>query len=311
MLMKSFLSFLILSLIFNCSASFAQISGSYTALDEPVVENRPIRVIVFGAHPDDCELGAGGLAALYVSLGHEVKFVSMTNGDKGHQDIGGGPLARRRHNEAMEAGKKLGVTYQVLDNPDGELLPTLANRMEVIRLIREWKADLVISHRPNDYHPDHRNAALLLQDAAFLVIVPNILPGVRPLKKNPIFLYTRDRFQRPNPHRPDIAVDITAVYDKKIESADAHISQFYEWLPWTSNTVANVPKDPATRKKWLSDNLKSRAAVTPEILKSLEKWYGPGKVGSDALVEVFELCEYGSQPSDKEIRDLFPMFSTR
>lgn len=304
--MKSFLSLCFLAF---SQLAFGQISGSYTALDEPVVENRPIKVIVFGAHPDDCELGAGGLAALYVSQGHQVKFVSLTNGDKGHQDIGGSPLARRRHSEAMEAGKRLGVTYEVLDNPDGELLPTLTNRMEVIRLIREWKADIVISHRPNDYHPDHRNAALLLQDAAFLVIVPNILPGVRPLKKNPVFLYTRDRFQRPNPHRPDIAVDITAVYDKKTEAADAHVSQFYEWLPWTSNTLAKVPKEPAARKKWLSDNLKSRAATTLEILKSLEKWYGPGKQAKDALVETFEVCEYGSQPSEADIRKLFPMFS--
>ncbi|ODS84403.1 MAG: GlcNAc-PI de-N-acetylase [Cytophagaceae bacterium SCN 52-12] len=284
-------------------------SGSYTALDEPVSENQPIRVIVFGAHPDDCELGAGGLAALYVSQGHQVKFVSLTNGDKGHQDLGGGPLARRRYAESMESGKRLGVAYEILDNHDGELLPTLENRLEVIRMIREWKADIVISHRPNDYHPDHRNAALLVQDAAYLVIVPNVLPGVRPLKKNPVFLYTRDRFQRPNPHRPDIAVDITTVYDKKIDAADAHVSQFYEWLPWTNNTVAQVPKEPAARKQWLSDGLKSRSAATPEIRKSLEKWYGPGKTGNNPLAETFEICEYGSQPSEADIRKLFPMFS--
>ncbi|WP_221392335.1 PIG-L deacetylase family protein [Dyadobacter sp. NIV53] len=267
----------------------------------------PIRVIVFGAHPDDCDLGAGGIASIYASLGHKVKFVSLTNGDKGHQDIGGGELSNIRLKEAKEAARRWGIEYDVLDNHDGELLPTLENRMSVIRLIREWNADMVIAPRTNDYHPDHRNTGVLVQDAAYLVIVPNILSSVPPLTKNPVFLYFRDRFQRPNPFRPDIAIDITAVLAKKVDGLDAHVSQFYEWLPWTSQDLANVPKDKTERKKWLLAAMEKRSAVTPEIKVSLDKWYGKELGDKINQVEVFEICEYGKQPTTEEIRQLFPM----
>ncbi len=276
---------------------------SYTSAQEA----KPVRVIVFGAHPDDCDLGAGGLAALYSSMGHQVKFVSLTNGDMGHQEIGGGELANRRLKEAKEAGKRLGIEYDVLDNHDGELLPTLENRMQVIRKIREWQADLVIAPRTNDYHPDHRNTGILVQDAAYLVIVPNILSSVPPLTKNPVFLYFRDRFQRPNPFRPDIAIDITSVIANKVDELDAHVSQFYEWLPWTSQDLQNVPKDLAERKKWLRTAIEKRSSVTPEIRLALDKWYGTDKASSIKLVEVFEICEYGKQPTQEDIRTLFPM----
>ena len=266
-----------------------------------------ISVIVFGAHPDDCDLGAGGIASVYASMGHKVKFVSLTNGDKGHQDIGGGELANIRLKEAKEAARRWGIEYDVLDNHDGELLPTLENRMSVIRLIREWNADIVIAPRTNDYHPDHRNTGVLVQDAAYLVIVPNILSSVPPLTKNPVFLYFRDRFQRPNPFRPDIAIDITLALAKKVDGLDAHVSQFYEWLPWTSQDLDNVPKDKTERKKWLLTAMEKRSAVTPEIKISLDKWYGKEKAAQVKTVEVFEICEYGKQPSDEEIKQLFPM----
>ena len=267
--------------------------------------DHPIRVIVFGAHPDDCDIETGGLAALYTAAGHKVKFVSLTNGDMGHQDIGGGDLARRRLAEAKESGRRLGVEYEVLDNHDAELVPSLENRLKIIRLIREWNADIVISSRPNDYHPDHRNTGILVQDAAYLVIVPNVLSSVPPLKKNPVFLYVRDYFQRPNPFRPDIAVDITGVYDKKINALDAHVSQVYEWLPWTEQQLDQVPKDATARKTWLAKNY--AAPITPEIRASLEKWYGKVKAPKVVHAEAYEICEYGRRPSEEEIRQLFPM----
>ncbi|ODS78084.1 MAG: GlcNAc-PI de-N-acetylase [Cytophagaceae bacterium SCN 52-12] len=271
------------------------------------VAGDPVKVIVIGAHPDDCELGAGGLAALYAAEGHSVKFVSLTNGDKGHQESGGGPLARRRHEEAMESGRRLGISYEILDNHDGELFPTLENRLEVIRMIREWDADVVISHRPNDYHPDHRNAAILVQDASYMVIVPNMLSSVPPLKKNPVFLYMRDRFQRPNPHRPDIAVDIATVFPKKLDALDAHVSQFYEWLPWTSGKLGQVPSGKKERKEWLESWVAPRYNVNDEIRQTLSKWYGAGKSSAVKMAETFEITEYGSQPDEAEVRRLFPM----
>ena len=208
----------------------------------------PLRVIVFGAHPDDCDLDAGGTAALWAAKGHQVKFVSVTNGDAGHQSEGGGALARRRRAEAQEAGRRFGIAeYEVLDNHDGELEPTLAVRQQVIRRIRQWNADVVIAPRPNDYHPDHRYTGVLVQDTAYMVVVPNVCPDTPPLRKNPVFLYSQDGFQRPNPFRPDVAVAIDPVIDQKIRALDAHVSQVYEWLPWVEGVLDTVPKDPAAR----------------------------------------------------------------
>lgn len=266
---------------------------------------KEIRIIMIGAHPDDCDIDGGGTAALFASMGHAVKFLSVTNGDAGHQVEGGNALAKRRAAEAKEAGKRLGITYDVLDNHDGTLEPSLAVRLQIIRKIREWEADIVIAPRPNDYHPDHRYTGILVQDAAYMVGVPNILPDIAPLKKNPVFLYFRDFFKKPNPFRPDIAVDITDVYDKKIAAMDAHQSQFYEWLPWIGGYAGEVPKGADERKKWLG--LRAALPVTPELRESLEKFYGRQKASEVKHAEAFEVCEYGSQPSEGEIRRLFPM----
>jgi LmbE family N-acetylglucosaminyl deacetylase len=268
-------------------------------------QDTTIRVIAFGAHPDDCDIGAGGLAAKFAQMGHAVKFVAVTNGDAGHQTEGGGALARRRRLEAQESGRRLGIQYDVLDNHDGELLPSVEVRHQVIRKIREWRADIVIAPRPNDYHPDHRYTGVVVQDAAYLVVVPNVTPDTPPLRKNPLFLYFRDRFQRPQPFRPDIAVSIDDVFDKKIDALDAHVSQVYEWLPWVDGNLDQVPKDKAARKTWLRD-FRSRP-IPDDIRKTLVKWYGADRAAGVKQVEAFEICEYGLQPKDEDIRRLFPM----
>lgn len=269
------------------------------------IQAKPLRILFIGAHPDDCDIKGGGTAALFVQMGHEVKFLSVTNGDAGHQSQGGGMLAKRRIAETREVAKRLGVAYDVLDNHDGELLPTLEIRLQIIRKIREWKADVVIAPRTNDYHPDHRYTGVLVQDAAFMVGVPNVAPDVEPLRKNPVFLYFQDNFKKPNPFQADIAVDITPVIEKKLAGLDAHQSQFYEWLPWIGNYEADVPKDPSKHLEYL---LKKRVAKpNADVQKSLIKWYGEAKAASVRYAEAFEICEYGSQPSEAEIRTLFPM----
>jgi len=267
-------------------------------------QDNKINVIVFGAHPDDCDIDAGGTAILFAKMGHNVKFVSLTNGDAGHYNMGGGALAKIRIAEAKEAGRRFGVEYIVLDNHDGELMPTLENRLKVIREIRKWDADIVIAPRPNDYHPDHRYTGMLLQDAAYMVIVPNVAPEVPPLKKNPVFLYTEDHFQKPSPFEPDIAVDIDEVFEQKIYAMAAHESQFFDWLPWTNGSLDKVPKDEKERLKWLA-NWRTN---TPNnvIRESLKKWYGD-KANNIQHAEGFEICEYGKQPTDEEIKQLFPM----
>lgn len=268
--------------------------------------SQQIRVIAFGAHPDDCDLGAAGTAAKFAKMGASVKFVSVTNGDAGHQSMGGGELANRRRAEAMESARRLGITYEVLDNHDGELLPTLEIRKQVIKRIREWQADIVIAPRPNDYHPDHRYTGVLVQDAAYMVVVPNVVPDTPPLRKNPVFLYFQDNFQRPNPFRPDIAISIDDVADLKVDALDAHVSQFYEWLPWVDGSLDKVPKNATSRKEWLAQQ-RQRRQITPAIRASLVNWYGAEAGNQVKSAEAFEICEYGRQPGEADIKQLFPM----
>jgi LmbE family N-acetylglucosaminyl deacetylase len=268
-------------------------------------QDKPINVIVIGAHPDDPDSDAG-TAIKFARMGHNVMFVSLTNGDAGHQSMGGGALAKIRRAEAAEAGKRYGIKkYITLDNHDGELMPTLEVRQQVIRLIREWDADMVIGPRPNDYHPDHRYTGVVLQDAAYMVIVPNVVSDTPPLEKNPVFLYTRDHFQKPNPFNPEIAVDISDVYEQKIYGMAAHESQFFDWLPWTVGRLDEVPEGEKERLEWLGKTWRNE--ITPEVRKSLEKWYGADKAANVTHAETFEICEYGRRPSDDEIRQLFPM----
>jgi LmbE family N-acetylglucosaminyl deacetylase len=268
-------------------------------------ENGKSRIIVIGAHPDDCDSDAGGTAALLAAMGHAVKFVAVTNGDAGHHLIQGKQLAERRYKETQEVARRLGVTYDVLDNHDGMLMPNLEVRLQIIRKIREWNADVVIAPRPNDYHPDHRYTGVLVQDAAYMVAVPNIAYDVPALRKNPVFLYTADHFQRPNPFRPDIAIDISTVFEKKISALDAHESQFYEWMPWIGHYEKEVPAGKEARFKWLMGRYAS--PMKTDVRASLEKWYGKEKAEKAQFAEAFEICEYGTQPSETLIRQLFPM----
>ena len=269
-------------------------------------ENESLNIIVFGAHPDDCDIDAGGTAILFSELGHKVKFVSLTNGDAGHHEKGGGELAKIRIAEAKEAGNRFGVEYKVIDNHDGELMPTLENRLKVIREIRKWNADIVIAPRPNDYHPDHRYAGILVQDAAFMVIMPNVVPDTPALKKNPVFLYSEDGFEKPSPFEPEIAVIIDQVFEQKIYAMAAHESQFFEWLPWLSGNLDKVPDDEQSRLKMLAN---WRSSSPDEATKELlSKWYGK-RAQTAEHVERFEICEYGRQPTDEEIIKLFPMLT--
>lgn len=209
-----------------------------------------------------------------------MKFVSVTNGDAGHHEMRGPALAERRRAEALEAARRLGVTAEVLGFHDGELLPTIEVRWEIIRLIREWRADVVMGPRPNDYHPDHRACGLLVQDAAYLVTVPAIVPETPALRKNPVFLYFEDQFQRPNPFRADVTVPIGDVVDAKLDALDAHASQFYEWLPWLGGRLPEVPA--GGRREWL-------ARTWPAFVKPTES---------------FEVCEYGAPTDPARVQEL-------
>ena len=271
-----------------------------------------LRIIVFGAHPDDCELEAGGTAARWSKLGYKVKFVSVTNGDIGHHQLAGAPLARRRTEEVKKCAQILGIETEVLDIHDGELLPTLENRRTITRLIREWKADAVIAPRPNDYHPDHRYTGILVQDAAFMVIVPSFCPDVPALRKNPVFLYTEDDFKKPNPFVPDVVVPIDDAIELKVACIDALGSQFYEWNPWLFNYLSQVPTEPAARLEWTRNRVTKRyGSMADQFRPKLIELLGEEKGKAVKYAESFEICEYGSQPSGAELMRIFPFFGSK
>lgn len=267
-----------------------------------------LRIICFGAHPDDCELKVGGTAALWAAKGHQVKFVSVTNGDIGHWRDSGPSLAKRRKAEVEQCAKILGITVEVLDIHDGELEPTLANRKTITRLIREWKADLVMSHRPNDYHPDHRYTGILVQDAAYMVTVPKFLPEVPHLTKNPVFMYYSDMFQKPNPFTADVVVAIDPVIEKKAAGLEVMVSQFFEGgANGGPELIAGDAQAQAKRRAQVREAHLARDRRTAQRFKDrVIATYGAERAAKIEYVEAFEICEYGRRPAPTELRKLFP-----
>ena len=279
---------------------------------KPPTGDGKLRIIVFGAHPDDCELSAGGTGAKWAAQGHHVKFVSCTNGDIGHWETAGGLLARRRAAEVKRCAKILGNQTQVLDIHDGELMVTLENRRTICRLIRDWQADIVISHRPNDYHPDHRYVGVLVMDAAYMVTVPHFCPDVPHLTRNPVFLFSEDEFQRPNPFTADIVVAIDDVVEKKLAAVAALESQFHEGGCNGGRHLVPDPKDAAAvaaRKKQVRDEWSGIFSATANRFRSaLGQLYGTERAGKVKFAEAFEICEYGRKPDKDELKKLFPFF---
>ena len=275
-----------------------------------------LRIIVFGAHPDDAELKVGGTAALWAAQGHHVKFVSVTNGDIGHAAMSGGQLAQRRTAEVKEAAKVLGIETEVLDIHDGELMPTLENRMKFVRLIRQWNADIVMGHRPNDYHPDHRYVGVLMQDAAFMVTVRFFCNDVPQMAKNPVFLYVSDGFQKPNPFQPDVVVATDSAMPKKQDAIWKLESQIESlWATGNFEKVVPIPTDPAgreARRKQQNDRTAGRdKAVADKYRNKLIELYGPEKGKAVQYAEAFEICEYGRRPSMEELKKLFPILAEK
>jgi len=275
--------------------------------DGILAQARPLRIIAFGAHPDDAELKASGVAALWAAQGHKVKLVAMTNGDVGHFAMAGGPLAKRRKAEVAECARILGIENQVLDIHDGELMPSLENRKTVARLIREWQADIVMGHRPYDYHPDHRYTGVLMDDAAVIVAAPFFTPDTPPTSRNPVFLYYSDAFQDPRPFNPSLVVGIDEVADKKWRCISAMPSQFGDKDSWQGRTLPNVPDGDREREAYLLDIVKRRnEAVAEQYRDRLIALYGKDLGQKVKYAEAFQLSQYGRQVSVEELKRLFP-----
>lgn len=266
-----------------------------------------LRILAFGAHPDDCDIKAGGVAALYRGLGHDVKFVSVTNGQSGHQRISGDELVTIRRAEAAAAAAILDVEYDVLDFPDGALEATLEARAEIIAIIRRYRPDLILTHRPNDYHPDHRNTSQLVCDAAYMVTVPPVVPKVPALRDNPVIAYFSDGFQRPYPFSPDVVVDVGPVLERVVDMLDCHRSQFYDWLAYNHRYEDQLPADDAGRRAWLGTWFRQRIAPLAERCRDeLNTTYGAEHGAKVEWVEAFEACEYGAPLTDENRYQLFP-----
>jgi LmbE family N-acetylglucosaminyl deacetylase len=203
----------------------------------------------------------------------------------------------------------LGVVSEVLDIHDGELLPTLENRRTVTRLIREWKADVVMSHRPNDYHPDHRYTGVLVEDAAYMVAVPFFCPDAPPLKGNPVFCFYSDGFQKPNPFQADVVVAVDAVIEKKLDALGVMESQFYEGgaLGSADLTPTDPQKQTDRRRDVRAGHAGRSQAVAQHCRDKLVEWYGKEKADKVQHAEAFEICEYGRRPDKKELERLFPL----
>ena len=269
-----------------------------------------LRILIVGAHPDDCDLKAGGVAALYTRSGHTVRFVSVTNGESGHHEMSGSALADRRMEEATAAGNVLGIRYDVLSYRDGRLQPTLDARFEIIAMIREFRPDLILTHRPNDYHPDHRYTSQLVCDAAYMVTVPPVVPEVPALRYNPVIAYLSDSFTRPYPFSPTVVVDIEPVLDTVVDMLHCHESQFYEWLAYNHFFDEPVPAEPAARKEFLKKQYCKMIAPFADRYRDLViQTYGEERGRQIRHIEAFEPCEYGSPLNDCNRDRLFPFFS--
>ena len=282
-------------------------AGSHLSAQE--VPDRPLRIIAFGAHPDDAEIKAGGVAAMWAAQGHKVKFVSLTNGDIGHFREAGAPLALRRKAEVEECARIFGIETEVLDIHDGELMPTLENRKKVADLIRDWQADIVLCHRPSDYHPDHRYTGVLVEDASVVVVAPFFSSNTKPTARNPIFLYFSDGFQKPYPFDPAIVIDVDQVAEKKWACIGAMPSQFADQHSWQASYLPNVPENEEARRAYLLGLMKKRSAqVADKYRDQLIELYGKERGSKVKYAEAFELCQYGTQVSTDVLKQLFPSF---
>lgn len=287
-----------------------------------------LRVLVIGAHPDDNDFKCGGIALKYLKQGHRVRFLSVSDGSAGHHEMGKEEIALRRKKETEEVARITGIEYDVWDIPDGCVTATLENRMRMVSYIREFNPDIIFTHRTNDYHADHRNTALLVQDAAYLLIVPNFCPEAPAMVKNPVIMFTSDRFAIP-PFKPDIVIPTDDVIDKKFEMKDCHVSQVYEWLPFTNGVLDRVPEDAKERFEWLKRPLVPRngkvlkekdldvpfesntseyreAGDAVRYRKKIAERYGKKVAKQTLFAEAFQLSEYGSKLTKDNIDKLFP-----
>jgi len=269
--------------------------------------DRGRRLLCFGAHPDDCEIKSAGLAALWTRAGGQARFVALTDGSAGHHEMVGEALVRRRRAEAAAGARAAGADSVILDNADGMLMPTLENRLRVIREIRLFQPDVIVCPRTNDYHPDHRYTGVIVQDACYLLKVPNIVPLVAVPDRDPVVLFMHDHFTRPEPLRPDVVVNIDAVLAAKLAAVRAHESQVLEWLPWIGGYAGEMPDDEAGRRAYGDERIAAAARhLADQYRQALVARYGAEAGSGVGHAEAYEVSEYAAPLTERAAAALFP-----
>ncbi|MCL2742005.1 MAG: PIG-L family deacetylase [Oscillospiraceae bacterium] len=262
-------------------------------------DDNAMRIMLIGAHPDDCDGFGGGTAIMLADAGHTVDCVSVTDGSAGHYVMGRAELAAVRLREAKAAGEAAGVGYQVMDIRDGMLEPSLAHREALMAVIRQLVPDVVITHRTGDYHPDHRAVAQLVQDCSYMMMVPGICPDYPPLRKQPVILLARDRFKKPSPFQADLAVGIDGAMDRKTQMVCCHKSQYYDWLPWIAGNSDFMGLSEEEKFATVSERVYMTAEATAEECRELlVSLYGEETGGKVRCAEAFEVSEYGARLDD-------------
>jgi len=282
-----------------------------------------MKLLAVGAHQDDNEFRCGGLAHKYVQLGWEVRFLSLTDGSGGHHIMTPEQTVERRAKESAAVAQYLGIRYDVWDIRDSALVPDLAARERLICYIREYAPDLIISHRTNDYHPDHRAAGQLVQDATYLLTVPHTCPQAKALRKMPVVMYYEDAFKNPV-FEPEIVLDMDGAIDVKLHIAHLNVSQVYEWLPYNGGYESGVPEDEAERFEWLKGMNITADTTDEQVLSAgrgyavryartaarfrqqLVMRYGPDRGSRVRFAEAFGLSDYGRKADAALLAEFFP-----
>lgn len=269
-----------------------------------------MRVLMIGAHQDDCEFRCAGLASKLVKKGHTVRFLSMCDGSGGHHILTPEETTATRAKESAAVAKLLGIVYDVWDVTDCNLVADLPTRKRLIRYIRRFNPDIIIAHRTNDYHADHRASAQLVQDASYLLTVPHECPDVPAMRFMPVVMYNEDKFQNP-PFRANLLIDIDSEIDTKLQCAALNVCQVYEWLPYTHGET--VPEGEEARFEWLK-GMHITADTTDEEVLAAKRGYmvrfartaakfrneliaqfGQERGAKIRFAEAFEVSEYGEK----------------
>lgn len=280
-----------------------------------------MKLLVIGAHPDDNEFRCGGIAYKYKQLGHEVQFLTVCDGCRGHQSMTLEETRERRRREYMAVAEYLDIKYDCFEIEDCTVVADLETRRRMINYIRQANPDLVITHRTNDYHADHRAVAQLVQDAAYLLIVPHECPETPAMKKMPVIMFNVDDFTNPA-FKADVVIDIDDVIEPKLKCADFHESQIYEWLRYEKGETAPEDKDERyeqicrggitfdTKDKELGNFPFSyalrNAKVAARFRKELIATYGRKMGKKVRFAEAFMLSEYGTPLTEETKKILFP-----